>query len=487
MKRLLLSLLVSSCAAPEGRTEMALSWDRDNDPTALDPTFVHDVALLPVEGQPATVPPGVGWYWPAYRDGIDHRMIGATSPAEKYERLADAGGVGWAASWASGVLSYADDARSCTEDKECASGSRCGRRRGASSGTCIPTWHGLCDGWAGIAATEPAATRTVTRHGVTFAPIEIEALAAQLFSETGLYTMIGVRCTERAVNGDPSCRDWNPGSFHLVLANVVGLRKRSFVLDDHAGEEVWNRPVVRYRAKVREITASEAMALASGTAMSSIALVVDKETSGPLPSDAGSHVIRYVPSGEASVKLRLERWGQKACEASAQGGAAQCLVTLEPGQPFVYTVTASARDEGRLELVRVEPAPYAFNARAARLFHVVTRVTLATFVDPSAPPPAYLGPLDREYQYIVETTASGRILGGEWVGASVAHHPDFGWVPEGAPTSAAGGRLRYDDVKSLIEESAGRRRNFTSHLVNPHVLSHAGTLRPAKVGVPGVR
>ena len=59
------------------------------------------------------------------------------------------------------------------------------------------------------------------------------------------------------------------------------------------------------------------------------------------------------------------------------------------------------------------------------------------------------------YQYVLELDASGRIIGGEWAGASRTNHPDFLWLPLGArDATVAGGAIEYARVKELVLESA---------------------------------
>lgn len=48
----------------------------------------------------------------------------------------------------------------------------------------------------------------------------------------------------------PACNDTNPGSFHLVVANMMGIQKRSFVLDITRDAEVWNQAVAAFESQV---------------------------------------------------------------------------------------------------------------------------------------------------------------------------------------------------------------------------------------------
>ncbi|RYZ79577.1 MAG: hypothetical protein EOP04_27490, partial [Proteobacteria bacterium] len=48
----------------------------------------------------------------------------------------------------------------------------------------------------------------------------------------------------------PACNDTNAGAFHLVLANKLGLQKKSFGVDITRGAEVWNQAAAFYSSRV---------------------------------------------------------------------------------------------------------------------------------------------------------------------------------------------------------------------------------------------
>jgi hypothetical protein len=54
------------------------------------------------------------------------------------------------------------------------------------------------------------------------------------------------------------CSDTNAGAFHLVLANIVGIQKQSFVADITRDREVWNQAVAYYTSReVRQFTGDQ--------------------------------------------------------------------------------------------------------------------------------------------------------------------------------------------------------------------------------------
>lgn len=64
-----------------------------------------------------------------------------------------------------------------------------------------------------------------------------------------------------------------------------------------------------------------------------------------------------------------------------------------------------------------------------------------------------------DYTYLLELDAQSNIIGGEWVGASMAAHPDFLWLPFSKPVSGAVTQLgiSYKNVQELLTASVNGR------------------------------
>ncbi|DAZ95265.1 TPA: hypothetical protein N0F65_002377 [Lagenidium giganteum] len=239
-------------------------------PAAADLARLNDFFGQPMEVNvknlvtSATVAP-VPWpssYWPTFEDGINYRWNGddEPSPAEKYARAfgLDEAALLDAVSRSNGILSQAGRPQ-CTSNSDCSSlgdGSRCGKRRGETTGTCIPTWYGICHAWAPAAVLEPEPRCPVMTNGVTFRPFDIKALVTQIY-DGGVIGLVftGARY-DGPVNGpkdqygrftDAAYRDLNPGFFHIAFSNILGKFKRGFIIDVNAGPQVWNQPVRSYQ------------------------------------------------------------------------------------------------------------------------------------------------------------------------------------------------------------------------------------------------
>ena len=70
----------------------------------------------------------------------------------------------------------------------------------------------------------------------------------------------GIRYGWAVVSLAPLSGSVNAGAFHVIAANIVGLRKGSFAYDRTVANEVWSQPVVRFRvtsSPVKEIKRSD--------------------------------------------------------------------------------------------------------------------------------------------------------------------------------------------------------------------------------------
>lgn len=164
-------------------------------------------------------------------------QINQLSPAEKYDLLV--GDSNWTltnAMWARGLSDMQTDGS-------------------------VPTWTGICNGWAAavhMGVKSPRATVFATdvtgQHTIEFYKEDIKALMSYLWAESSVNSIqAGARCQQDNPVTDPylrptdaACLDSNPMTFHLALANRVGLYANSFVMDDYPGSQVWNYPIKSY-------------------------------------------------------------------------------------------------------------------------------------------------------------------------------------------------------------------------------------------------
>lgn len=262
----------SSGAGEEtGSAEQPERWSDRDDPSLFSQDVERRAAAIPRSGEASPIP-WPGHYWPMSQDSINARWNGprSSSAAKKYEQAYGVSGVEDAVSRLYGIDSR-PQSEACSAAQACESGEVCGKRAGASSGRCVPTWYGMCHGWAAAATLFPEPDRPVVVNGVTFERQDIKALLSLAHGRTTA-RYIALRCNENDADGEitydehgrpsPRCRDTNPGTFHVILGTYLGIRKRSFILDRSFDEHVWNHPVRGYEiVEDNPVTVEQALRL----------------------------------------------------------------------------------------------------------------------------------------------------------------------------------------------------------------------------------
>lgn len=466
------------------------AWDYANNPARVGEPFIYDLTRLPVRGATKTVPIA-GDYWATARDSINVRWDGADSksPAEKVAQAFNLPNFPKYITDNFGI--YGHNKKACDADSECESekdGSSCVKPRGATgskAGRCIPSWWGICHGWAPYAFSEPAATRPVTKNGVTFYPGDLTALMSFVYGEELPTKFLSSRCnregdkvgrdnTGRIRDDAAECRDMNPGTLFIVASNFLGLQQRGFVEDRTFDLQVWNQPVQGYDVtnatggKLKEITKAEAVALLGlGLGFTSLLpeteLAANAEKTGTYHATASGEIVFRTDGSEGDVDLYIKKngavssSGSNDCSGTSGSAREECKITVAVGDTVAWLVKGySASKKVTLSVgAQGSGTSYVYNTSAQRFFHVEMDVHYITEAGPGRTmPDASQSIRTDHYQMILEADADGRALGGEWVGASRSAHPDFAWWPTGTPRANLGG-LTYAMVKALNDDAAG--------------------------------
>lgn len=244
-------------------------WSEEDDPSTFSYNLERRASALPTSGEADPVP-WAGNYWPMWQDSINFRWAGprTMSPAKKYERAFSVSGVEEAVSRSFGVESQRQ-AKECDTQDECESGEACAKRRNTRKGRCIPTWFGMCHGWAVASVLFPEPKHEVSLNGVTFKVQDIKALISLVHNNVVAKYLSG-RCNDSEARGtveydeygrpsSPACRDTNAGTFHIIVTNYLGIHKHTLVEDRTFDEHVWNHPIRGYKiVDQRPVTAEEA-------------------------------------------------------------------------------------------------------------------------------------------------------------------------------------------------------------------------------------
>lgn len=133
------------------------------------------------------------------------------------------------------------------------------------------SWAGHCNGYAAAAIRHREPLRDVYRNGVTFSRQDIKALLAGIYMNAGNKFLGGTRCERRRLSVTrpggalSACEDVNPGLFHAVIANWVGIKKQSIIFDRNGDGQVWNYPLFNYRSLSTEVSVQKAMNIIGGS------------------------------------------------------------------------------------------------------------------------------------------------------------------------------------------------------------------------------
>src|SRR5690606_32742570 len=135
-----------------------------------------------------------------------------------------------------------------------------------------PGWYGLCHGWAAAAISfkEPSPITMRNRHGLSipFGSSDIKALLTYAHQDrqvSGHTDFLGLRCEQNEPTDTPQCKGVNAGSFHIILANKLGLGNQPFIMDMSRNYQVWNQPVYGYAAEIVDANAPLYATAAPGT------------------------------------------------------------------------------------------------------------------------------------------------------------------------------------------------------------------------------
>jgi hypothetical protein len=472
---------------PAGGKKQPEAWSYSDNPALFSSTLEFSLEALPSSGEAEHIP-WAGSYWAYTDDSINHRWNGESTdaPSTKYGKAFGVTGVEDAVSKFRGVDAAASR-KECSATTDCDSklGESCSKRAGQDKGRCIPGWWGICHAWApaSILVSEPK--MPVTRNGVTFKVQDLKALVTLAHDQVNL-KFASLRCDADADQGAvtfdehgrpmSACRDTNPGTYHVLLANYLGKQRQAFVEDRTYDDEVWNQPLRGYRVlEKRVVTVDEANTLVGVQFVGG----TTTKRSGTVAKDAWVHepaipvtpgqnvVLRMTGTGDADVYVRFGAQPSETaytCRPYLQGSSEECLLSAPSDATSLYVSVLGYSEENSyswaLTIGGSKPTGYVLNAKAASLVFVRTEVQYIT--EASSETDGHLGgSIDRYtkkdlYEYVLELDVAGKIIGGEWAGDSKLAHPDFVTLPLNlAQTSVASGKITWANVKSLLDESTG--------------------------------
>lgn len=242
-------------------TAFSASWDAANNPMKMDPDFQTRILDLPENG--LLKDQRLGWpgsHWASYIGGIAHRWSAANPQNFTYKLLS--------LSDLKKLEAHEIDELSPAEKFDIYNGNYKYPTVKNVLSRVAPTdnqWHGICHGYAPAALNhpEPASVTLVNPHGISvhFYSSDVAALMSFYYANvvSTPVILVGSRCNFNASSrisrrSQSSCNDLNAGSFHLILANKLGLKGVGFIADIDRYLEVWNHIAVNYQSTNRNET-----------------------------------------------------------------------------------------------------------------------------------------------------------------------------------------------------------------------------------------
>jgi hypothetical protein len=133
----------------------------------------------------------------------------------------------------------------------------------SSNSTSNDAWEGNCNGWsaAALSLEEPGICDYTNSDGIniTWGSGDIKAMVGFLFGRTGINST-ATQCGRRNLGFNNFFRGLvgkeigiNPGSFHLILSNLLGLQGRGLVFDVDPSKQVWNHPIYKFNSTMHPI------------------------------------------------------------------------------------------------------------------------------------------------------------------------------------------------------------------------------------------
>lgn len=226
-----------------------IPWDSANNPRNFPTVRNLHFDSLPLSGT-ATVKPWAGYHWPARKGGIAYQwQQGKRASVNNLKSYSQVQSMSWSEKQR---LSPSEKLDILLGDFNYGITKWVLRNNPSNS----EKWSGICEGtaMASMLFQQPSPIRMRNTYGQ-----EIPLYTSDLKAFTSWYMArvhksriywVGKRC-EQTLRNDP-CWDVNPGAFHAILTNHIGINKQVFLMDNTKTREVWNYPVYNFRSTILE-------------------------------------------------------------------------------------------------------------------------------------------------------------------------------------------------------------------------------------------
>ena len=231
------------------------TWDSYNDPAKFDSNYEYRFHALPLTATlPVNQTPWSESYWPRNKGSINLRWNSPTKEGFDYRSPSKSEVM---------VMSKTELAQLSPAEKfDLARGlydyplsSFVAKNNAKQS---AKDFEGICDGWTATAIQfhEPKPVEVKNPDGVVipFGSSDVKGIMAyyaSYYQDLGP-VLVGRYCMRGGLSiGTPRCTDINPGAYHVILANEIGLKHKPFASDVDIGHETWNQPVYGFEFEVK--------------------------------------------------------------------------------------------------------------------------------------------------------------------------------------------------------------------------------------------
>jgi hypothetical protein len=161
--------------------------------------------------------PWSGYWWPMLENG--YNLYSANGPLEKYDRYLVA------TARPAGAVAWERSRRSTTNKAN--------------------SWWGYCHALAAAAILSPE-PRAVSRSGISFSSEDAKGLVASVYYEPTYTWLSGRRVDDPEDRSSAAYQDIAPAWMDYLLRYYIRHYRYPFIMDTHAGSEVWNFPAFAY-------------------------------------------------------------------------------------------------------------------------------------------------------------------------------------------------------------------------------------------------
>lgn len=252
MKRLILPLLLLSFTALAEEKE---AWPSHSNPRIVSDSFLTRFSSLPLAGKHEL--PHTGWsddYWPTHRGSINRRWNAPGEPGFDLVQPTREQALGMSSKQLAELApSEKFDLLRGRYDYPLV------KRVAATAKPTAKDWAGICNGWApaslNLKEPHPVVMKNADGIEIPFGSSDVKAMLSYYYAYyVEAPTMqVGLRCfLPRGIRGlSRGCgKDLNPGAFHIIMANKLGLEKVGFLADVDPYREVWNQPITSFTSEI---------------------------------------------------------------------------------------------------------------------------------------------------------------------------------------------------------------------------------------------